>query len=208
MVLRARHIIDLFKVTTLPFCLWLMWWYEASENTTMWIYTAMHGSYGILWATKSFYYGDKNWEVEQSVPKAFLTAFALCLYWIAPYSIVTNNTHHHGFYLCVSVFIYAVGVFLHFASDMQKHITLKLKPQLITTGLFTYSRNPNYLGELLIYSSFNIIALDWRSVTCFMLMILCVWVPNMKNKDKSLSRYKEWEDYKAQSGLIFPTNFF
>ncbi len=31
-----------------------------------------------------------------------------------------------------------------------------------------------------------------------------VWIPNMLKKDKSLSRYPEFEAYKQVSGLIFP----
>jgi steroid 5-alpha reductase family enzyme len=39
----------------------------------------------------------------------------------------------------------AAGIFLHFAADMQKHISLALRPgQLVTEGLWSRTRNPNY----------------------------------------------------------------
>ena len=52
-------------------------------------------------------------------------------------------------YLGVLISFYIIGVFLHFTSDMQKYISLKLNPgNLITEELFARSRNTNYLGEL------------------------------------------------------------
>ena len=41
--------------------------------------------------------------------------------------------------LGLSAFVYAIGVFLHFAVDMQKHTALALRPgELITAGLFSW----------------------------------------------------------------------
>ena len=43
------------------------------------------------------------------------------------------------------------------ASDCQKNITLKLRQGLITDAMFKYVRHPNYLGEMMIYTSFALI---------------------------------------------------
>jgi hypothetical protein len=34
--------------------------------------------------------------------------------------------------------------------------------------------------------------------------ISMIFIPNMLKKDKSLSRYSEFDDYKNHSGLLFP----
>jgi steroid 5-alpha reductase family enzyme len=58
---------------------------------------------------------------------------------------------------------------------MQKSVSLQLKPgHLITTGLWKRTRNPNYFGEFLIYSSWNLI-----SAAIFGSVIICEWIPNM-----------------------------
>ena len=105
--------------------------------------------------------------------------------------------------------MYAVGVFLHFAADMQKHVQLTLKPGLFYDGLWSRSRNPNYLGELLIYASFAVLAYDyaWISASVLAVFMVIVWIPNMIKKDKSLSRYPEFDAYKKRSGLLFPKLF-
>jgi steroid 5-alpha reductase family enzyme len=53
-----------------------------------------------------------------------------------------------------SIGLYAIGISLMLTSDAQKTFTRQVRPGLITTGLFAYTRNPNYLGEILLYLSF------------------------------------------------------
>ena len=100
-------------------------------------------------------------------------------------------------YIFFCITLYIVGVFLHFTSDMQKYIYLKLNPgSLMTDGMFKKIRNTNYLGELLIYLGFSLLALDWTPIIALLIFIFIIWIPNMLKKDKSLSRYKEFYDYK------------
>ena len=46
------------------------------------------------------------------------------------------------------------GIWLHHTADCQKYFVLQDKPSLITDGLWSLSRNPNYLGELFILGAF------------------------------------------------------
>ena len=88
---------------------------------------------------------------------------------------------------------------------MQKFIQLKTQPgQLINDGLFKRCRNINYFGELLIYSSFALLSMHWIPFLVLILFIIFVWAPNMTRKDKSLSRYDNFEDYKKDSKLFIP----
>ena len=101
---------------------------------------------------------------------------------------------------------YTVGMFFHFGSDCQKnYILLHKKPRaLITDGFFAYTRNPNYFGEVLIYTGYAI----WSRSLMVYGIFLCQWamlfVPNMMNKEKSMSRYPEFKAWQAQTGFIFP----
>ena len=60
----------------------------------------------------------------------------------------------------LGIVFYVLGMFFHFVADAQKFFTLKYrKPRkLITEGLFRYTRNPNYLGEVMIYVGY---AFEW-----------------------------------------------
>lgn len=106
--------------------------------------------------------------------------------------------------MAAAISLNLLGIFLHYGSDAQKYYTLKYKSGLITEGFFARCRNPNYLGEACIYISFAMLAQHWLPFLILGFMVAMVWIPNMLKKDQSLSRYPEFENYKANSGLIFP----
>lgn len=166
----------------------------------------MHGTYGGLWVMKSRIFPDPSWEREVSFAYGLYTWFGLTLYLITPWLIVSGNANHvEPWFVGLCVAIFAAGVFLHFASDMQKHVSLQLRPGvLITEGLWGIVRNPNYLGELCIYLGFGLLALHWAPIAVIAVAMATVWIPNMRRKDRSLSRYPEFAGYKAQTKLIIP----
>ena len=91
---------------------------------------------------------------------------------------------------------------------MQKHTTLELKPDtLITNKLFGLARNINYFGELLIYSMMAALAMTWIAFLPLAAFIVFYWTPNMLRKEKSLSRYSNFNDYKRKVGLFLPLLF-
>jgi protein-S-isoprenylcysteine O-methyltransferase Ste14 len=160
----------------------------------------------VLWICKSRYFGDKNWERPVSVGIGLGTWLALSVYWISPWLIVTHRNHPIAPWVAgACIAIYAFGVFLHFASDMQKHMAMKYRRgTLLTDGLWSLSRNPNYLGELLIYLGFTLLPMHWLPLAGLGLIVAGVWIPNMRRKDRSLSRYPEFAAYRAQTKLLIP----
>jgi len=200
-----KYFIDSHKGVTFLFILFLLYWYNAWYNTTALIYLALHGTYGILWVLKSSTFPDRQWESKCSLWYGLLIWFGLSLYWIAPYIIITKNISAPGWYIAACVSIYILGVFFHFTSDMQKFVQLKYNPnKLITEGMFKSIRNINYLGELFIYAGFSMLAMHWIPLAVLGAFIVFVWIPNMIKKDKSLSRYENFNDYKNQSNSFFP----
>tara|TARA_B100000401_G_C52801522_1_gene718823 strand:+ start:855 stop:1508 length:654 start_codon:yes stop_codon:yes gene_type:complete len=214
--LKQKYFIDSHKGITPLFIIFLISFYNAWNNTEAIIYLALHGTYGFLWVTKSFIYPDKQWESKVNILYGFLIWIVLSLYWLSAYVIITGN-HFMKMkifencgpgYLGVLISFYIIGVFLHFTSDMQKYISLKLNPgKLITEELFARSRNTNYLGELFIYLGFILIAKDFLPLIALFIVIVFVWVPNMINKDKSLSRYSNFSEYKRKAKMFFPFLF-
>ena len=60
-----------------------------------------------------------------------------------------------------------------------------------------YTRNPNYVGEMMLYAAFNIVAriqAVWLFYFCFDFSI--VFVHRMLWKDYMLSRKDGWEQYR------------
>ena len=216
MVLKQKYFIDIHKGITPLVIILLISYFNVWNNIEAVVYLALHGSYGILWVTKSYLFPDRQWEQNTPVWYGIGIWLFLSLYWMSPY-IISSGVHFIPFYieesiniifigLCIILYIF--GVFLHFTSDMQKYIYLKINPgHLITDHMFARSRNTNYLGELCIYLGFTLLAKDYLPLIGLSIIIVFVWIPNMIKKDKSLSRYSEFSDYKKKSKSFFPFIF-
>ena len=202
--MKQKHFIDAHKGVTFLAVLLLMAVYDQWRNPTAWVYLALHGSYGLLWVLKSRFFPDRQWDQRTSVGYALVILGGLTLYWIAPWLLTWRGVQAPGWYLGLCTSLYAFGLFFHFAADMQKHTALKLRPGLITDGLFSLSRNPNYFGELLIYLGFGLLAMHWAPILVIALFLAVIWIPNMLKKDRSLSRYPEFQAYRERTKLFIP----
>ena len=211
MNLKQKHFIDFHKGITPLVILAFISYFNQWNNMVALIYFSLHGTYGVLWITKSYIFPDKQWENQSSLIYGLIIWFGLSLYWISPYLITANIqllpiiVNPPEFYYSLCICIYIIGIFLHFTSDMQKYIYLKIKPgHLITDYMFSKNRNTNYLGEFFIYLGFTLLACDWTPLIALFLFIGLIWIPNMVKKDNSLSRYSEFELYKKKTSRFFP----
>jgi Protein of unknown function (DUF1295) len=93
---------------------------------------------------------------------------------------------------------------LWIGGDAQKYYTLRLRPGLIDDGLFARTRNPNYLGEILIYTAFAGLSWHWLPFVVLGAWVFGFFLRNMLAKDKSLARHPGFAAYKARSGLLLP----
>ena len=203
--MKQKYFIDFHKGATAPFVILSIWYFHQWENPTAWIYLGLHGSYGIMWVLKSMIFPDKTWEARCSIWYGFYIWGGLTLYWISPYIIMSTPVYNSPMYMGLMVGMFAMGIFFHYASDMQKHAHLKLKPgELITDGLMARCRNTNYFGELLIYLSFALLSRHWIPILVLVSFMIIIWLPNMRRKDKSLSRYGDYAGYKKRSSLLIP----
>jgi steroid 5-alpha reductase family enzyme len=168
------------------------------------VYLALHGTYGVLWLLKERIFPDRQWQQAIGWPQAIVLFLLLGLYWLAPWLLIASGAVPPLPLLAGAIAINLLGVFLHFASDAQKHFVLKLQPGLIEDGFFARCRNTNYLGEVLIYLSFAMVAMHWLPYAVLAAFGLAVFLPNMRKKDQSLARYPGFEAYRERSGLLLP----
>jgi protein-S-isoprenylcysteine O-methyltransferase Ste14 len=205
-IMKIKYFINLHKGTTFFFVLGLMFIYQ-NFSLGPWVYLALHGTYGFLWLIKDRLYPDKQWEQEVPWSIGIIGFFIVCLYWIAPFLLISNPVEPPLVLVAIAISLNIFGVFLHYTSDAQKYYTLKYHKGLITEGFFARCRNTNYLGEVMIYAAFALLAMHWLPFVILAGFVATLFIPNMLKKDQSLSRYPEFEAYRSRSGLIWP-NFF
>jgi len=206
MAIRAYQLINLQKTTTLFFCLFCMWRYD-NWSTTAWVYTALHGSYGYCWMIKEAAFPNKA--LRDTLAPPMVIATALLVFWPGYWNIcilaLSNKEPASGGMLFASVFIYVIGLVCMMISDCQTHFCLKYNPgRLIAEGMSRYTRHPNYGGEVLLYSSFCLLARHWGAWLILFLGFSMVMFPLNLKKEQSLSRYPAWAQYKRQTYMYVP----
>jgi len=210
---QLRHAINLSKGLTFPYVLGLIWYYDRESPATA-AYAAIHGSYGVLWLVKEELYRDASWETPCTLGSAvFLFVGMGVMFWTSPFLLITGGAtvEPSPLQLCALLTLFIFENWLHHSSDVQKYFVLRAKRGLITDGLFARCRNPNYLGEMMIYASFAGFSLNhpmyWFPWVCLVQVWLGLFLPSWLAKDKSMSRYAEWPEYISRSGLILPWPF-
>jgi steroid 5-alpha reductase family enzyme len=205
--MKVATAINIHKVLVTPIVLGLMWFFH-NWSTEAFIYLAIHGSYSILWLIKGSLYPDKRFEEKQPAAIAIIFIFLpLAGYYAAPYLLISRHVTIAPPLIAFVLVLYIFGIFLHFVSDAQKHYTLQNKKGLIEDGLFDRTRNPNYLGEIMTYAAYATMSMHWLPFLILSGWVFGFFIRNMLSKDKSLSRYPQFAEYKKKTGLLFPKIF-
>lgn len=179
-------------------------------STTAWVYTALHGSYGFCWMIKESAFPNKALRDMLPIPIAVIVALLLFLpgYWNIPVLAISNKEEASGGLLFAAVFMYVIGVVCMMISDCQTHFCLKYNSgRLIAEGMNRYTRHPNYTGELVLYSSFCLLARHWVAWLILLWGYAAVMLPSNLKKEASLSRYPAWKGYKKQTFMYVPNLF-
>lgn len=187
----------------------------------------------IVWAVRlaSFLYlrihaagEDRRFrEIKQSFGR-FLIAWTVQGLWVA-FSLaaalaVITSTHRLELdaYAGVGVVVWLAGFAVEVIADRQKS-AFNARPEnrgrFISTGLWSWSRHPNYFGEIVLWVGVAIIALPvlrgWQYVTLIspvfitLLLTRISGVPLLeKRADEKWGGQPDYEAYKARTSVLIP----
>ncbi|MBV8226398.1 MAG: DUF1295 domain-containing protein [Verrucomicrobia bacterium] len=199
--------INAHKILVTPVVLGLMLFYR-NWSTEAFVYLALHGTYSLLWLLKQTYFPDRRFAERIPLQIGLGFVFApLAGYYLAPYLLISRHLTLPPYAFAIVLFLYITGIFFHYVSDAQKFYILRERKGLIEDGLFTGTRNPNYLGEIFIYVSFAIMSMHWIPFVVLGAWVFGFFARNMLRKDSSLARYPGFAEYKSRTGLLFPRVF-
>ena len=101
--MKIKYVINLHKALTFVFVLGLMVAYNNFTIAVL-IYLVLHGGYGILWLLKDRFYPDKQWEQEVPIATGIFSFFAIGLYWIAPFILISSGSQPSTILMALAIF--------------------------------------------------------------------------------------------------------
>jgi len=162
-------------------------------------------------------------EIKQSFAR-FLLAWTLQGLWIAfslsaaLAAITSTKRLELGVFAFVGFIVWAFGFAIEVIADMQKS-NFKAKPEnkdkFISTGLWAWSRHPNYFGEIVLWVGVTIIALPilqgWQWVTLISPIFITILltrisgVPMLETRaDEKWGGQADYEAYKSGTPVLLP----
>lgn len=206
---KLSWVINFQKAGTLFLVLALMYLYQ-NFRTEAWLYLALHGGYGLVWLIKDVCFPDAAWQKKVTLAGGLMAFFGVLFwYWVMAWLLVSSAAVpsyplDDNLWYALCVLLCLVGCVIMVIADAQKFYTLRIQKGLIKDGIHKYIRHPNYLGEMMIYGAFALLAWHWLAFVIIGSVWLLVFVPNMLAKEQSLSRFLEWNSYKKSTGWVFP----
>jgi len=77
--------------------------------------------------------------------------------------------------------------------------------QLTTSGPYAYTRNPLYLGSLMLAAGFAIAARSWWVVAIMLMMFAVIYVPVIAGEERYLRKaFPEYDDYARHVPRLLP----
>ena len=124
------------------------------------------------------------------VPLGF--GFAVVYFWLAKPSVKS---------IIVGVAVAIPGILLRALAS--GHV--KKNEELTTTGPYAYTRNPLYLGSLIIATGFVLAARSWWIAAVAVVFFVVVYVPVIFSEEDYLrQRFPEFEKYAKQVPRLLP----
>lgn len=173
-----------------------------------WVYLSLHGNYGICWWMKDRIFPDVGFSTPATVgslmlpfPVALIPYYAIG-YWHMSGGEANRNPSPERIFVAIQ--LYCLGVVFMMLTDAQKYLVLREKKGLITHCMNGWSRNMNYLGEMMLYGSFGVLCQRNEVWMIYSYMWGVVFVLRMVCKEYSLSKKAGWPEYAKKTWHILP----
>jgi steroid 5-alpha reductase family enzyme len=125
-----------------------------------------------------------------------------------------NQFAEESFYFIdyIGILLFLAGFIFETISDYQLMLFRKMpgnKGKIITTGLWSISRHPNYFGETLLWWGISCFALPYHQgwimlISPVMITFLLRFVSGVPMLEKKYKSHPDWKEYKEKTAVFVP----
>ena len=167
---------------------------------------------------------DSRFDEIKTQPLSFLMAWTLQGLWVlltaaAALAVITGGSREPlGAVGIAGIAVWAIGILIEIVADRQKSAFKRdpaNKGKFIDVGLWSWSRHPNYFGEITLWTGMAIVAVPvlsgWQWATLIsplfvaFLLIKVSGIPMLEEKaDERWGGQDDYEDYKRRTPVLVP----
>ncbi|MBP9812115.1 DUF1295 domain-containing protein [Candidatus Gracilibacteria bacterium] len=112
-------------------------------------------------------------------------------------------------FLIIGGFVAFFGLLIEMIADYQlaQFIKVKKPGEIFTTGLYRYSRHPNYFGESMFWLGISLIGLTYSYfaiIGWIVITFLLLFVSGVPLQEARYSGRPNWEEYKRKTSVFIP----
>lgn len=161
-------------------------------------YTNFRKEWGKSYALRSYF--------QLFILQAILTYIISLSFFIAQQNTVKSLP-----YVIIGIVVYSAGLLIESISDSQlkRHVATSKTKSIMQSGVWKYSRHPNYFGEALLWWGIFIVALGfdaplWTIISPITITYFLRYVSGVPMLEKRLEKYADFEAYKANTSIFVP----
>ena len=172
------------------------------------IYLCLHISYCLWWLLEQWLFPQRRQQLFTDkvgiLTLIFVILFVGVFYSLPGYLAFTNQNPLGYLTVAIALPLYIFGSLINTGADVQKMAEKGMGSGLVQDGAWRSLRHVNYLGDLMRYTSFSVVA---GSLWAFLLpgIITLLYLQRISEKEKSMAaKYPEFATYQQNSSRLLP----
>jgi len=178
------------------------------SNLRQVIYLCLHISYCLWWFLEQWFYPQRRQQLFSELISfsgfSFSLLFIGIFYALPGYLAFTNPLPLSLVATAAALVLYIFGSLVNASADVQKTTAKQQGAGLVSDGIWRFSRNINYFGDLLRYLSFSVIAGSaWAYLVPGAIVLLYLQRINQKEQ-VMVTKYADFPAYQRASARLIP----
>jgi len=199
--------LNVAKVITIV-CLLLLIFIYGIHDLRQIIYLCLHVSYCVWWLLEQWLFPLRQQQIFTGKVGLFaflsILLFVGVFYALPGYFAFTNPTPVSYTTVAVALPLYLFGSLINTAADVQKMTAKGMGASLVKDGIWRSLRHVNYLGDLMRYTSFSILAgVAWAFLLPSVVFLL--YLQRINEKEEAMAaKYADFAAYQQASKRLLP----
>ncbi len=198
--------VNIAKVVTILCLMTLSLIYGIRDERQV-LYLCLHVGYCVWWLLEQWLFPNRRRIFSEPANITTLIAVVLFVgvfYTLPGYLAFTNPAPISYLTIAIALPLYIFGSLINTSADVQKMTAKSMGAGLVQDGAWRHVRNINYLGDLMRYTSFAVVA---GSLWAYILpaTVAALYVQRIVQKEQSMAdKYSDFEAYRSSSRRLIP----